>query len=63
MTTITVKGMSCSHCTGAVKEALEKLDGVTNVEVDLEKGEARYEGDADKTVACEAIESAGFEAQ
>ena len=39
MTTIKVKGMSCSHCTGAVQEALEKLDGAQNVVVDLDKGE------------------------
>ena len=63
MTTIKVKGVSCSHCTGAVTEALEKLDGVSNVQVDLDKGEASYEGDLARDLACEAIEGAGFEAE
>jgi copper chaperone len=28
-----ITGMSCQHCVRAVKEALEKLEGVTVVEV------------------------------
>ncbi len=62
MTTIKVKGMSCSHCTGAVQDALEKLDGVKNVVVDLDKGEASYEGGGDSNEACKAVEAVGFEA-
>ena len=62
MTTIKIKGMSCSHCTGAVQGALEKLDGVKDVIVDLDKGEARYEGTVDSKTACHAIEGVGFEA-
>ncbi len=37
--TITIEGMSCSHCTGSVKKALEGLPGVT-AEVSLENGTA-----------------------
>lgn len=62
MKVIKVSGMSCSHCTGAVQEALEKLDGVSNVSVDLDKGEASYEGSVDRQAACNAVESVGFEA-
>lgn len=33
---ILIEGMSCEHCVGHVKNALEGLDGVTSVEVSLE---------------------------
>lgn len=35
-TILKVEGMSCSHCVNAVTKAVEGLDGVTNVSVDLE---------------------------
>ena len=38
MPTLTVKGMSCNHCKQAVTQALEALPGVTDVNVDLQKG-------------------------
>ena len=34
---ISIEGMHCSHCTGAVTKALTKLAGVTAVDVSLEK--------------------------
>ena len=37
---IKVEGMMCMHCVAHVKEALESLKGVTNVEVSLENNEA-----------------------
>lgn len=61
MNTIKIKGMSCGHCTASVKEALEKLDGVSNVDVDLDKGEANYNGEVDPAVIKDTIESIGFE--
>ncbi len=35
---IRVKGMSCQHCVRAVEQALVALDGITEVQVSLEKG-------------------------
>ena len=46
MPTLTVKGMSCNHCKQAVTQALEALPGVSDVNVDLEKGEATWYGPA-----------------
>lgn len=58
-----VKGMSCQHCVMSVKKALSQLEGVQNVEVDLQKGEVRF--DNTKTVAPgrieKAIEEAGYQ--
>lgn len=61
MATVKIKGMSCQHCVGATKGALEELDGISNVIVDLDKGEARYDGNVDKEIVKRAIEAIGFE--
>ena len=54
--TIKVKGMSCQHCVMSVTKALSQLDGVKNVQVDLAKGEVRF--DNTKEVASNRIEKA-----
>ncbi len=41
--TITIEGMSCMHCVGRVKDALESLEGVASVEVSLDNNEAVVE--------------------
>ena len=43
MKTIKIKGMTCNHCVMAVTKALEKIDGVKNVKVDLAKAEATFD--------------------
>lgn len=37
-TIVNVSGMTCGHCISAVSEELEALDGVENVDVDLNAG-------------------------
>jgi len=63
MTTVKIKGMSCQHCVAAVTKALAKLEGLKNVQVSLERGEATFE--AEKPVAAslirEAVEKAGYD--
>lgn len=61
MTTIRIKGMSCQHCVASVTKALEGLPGISNVTVNLDKGEATYQGDVNHDLAKEAIEKTGFE--
>jgi len=60
--TLKVKGMSCQHCVMSVTKALSQLDGIKNVQVDLAKGEVRF--DNTKEVAssriAKAIEEAGY---
>ena len=43
MATVKINGMSCGHCVSAVTNALNELDGINNVNVDLDKGEATYD--------------------
>jgi copper chaperone len=63
MKTIKVKGMSCDHCVMAVTKALEGIDGVKNVKVNLKKGEATFDEKApvDMKIVKEKIEDAGYE--
>ena len=43
MATIKIKGMSCNHCVKAVTEALNEIDGIRDIKVDLAKGEATFD--------------------
>jgi copper chaperone len=61
MATVKIKGMSCGHCVNSTKQALEKIPGISDVKVDLDKGEATYRGDVDAKIIKEAISKIGFE--
>ncbi len=61
MTTIKIKGMSCQHCVGSTRKALEAIPGISNVQIDLEKGEATFDGKIDGQIVKKAIISIGFE--
>jgi copper chaperone len=62
MTTLKIDGMSCNHCVTAVEKALGAVEGITNVRVNLERGEAAFDtADAlDPDAAEAAIEKAGY---
>jgi copper chaperone CopZ len=60
---IKVTGMSCQHCVGAVTQALEGVPGVSAVQVDLESGAARVQGDADPQALIQSIRDAGYGAE
>ena len=63
MRTLKIKGMSCNHCVMAVTQALEGIDGVKDVKVDLDKGEACFEetGPVDMNTITDQIKKAGYE--
>ena len=61
MNTIKIKGMSCQHCVASVTKALEAIDGIKKVSVDLKKAEATYDGDIDLDSIKTAITKIGFE--
>jgi len=58
-----VSGMTCGHCAHAVTAALQKVPGVTAVEVRVEHGRARVEGDAKPEALIAAVADAGYGAQ
>lgn len=62
--TLNVQGMTCSHCKMSVENALNKLDGVTAAEVNLDAGQVDVTFDESKVnVAAmkEAIEDQGYD--
>ena len=60
---IKVKGMSCQHCVMSVTKALNQLEGIKNVQVDLAKGEVRFDNSKEITSTRieKAIKDAGYE--
>lgn len=56
-----IEGMNCGHCVAAVKEALENIDGVTEVVVSLDENCAILETEVDNEVLKSAIEEEGFD--
>lgn len=63
MATVKIKGMSCHHCVMAVQKALSGIDGVENVRVDLQKGEATFDEAApvDMNRVREVVQKAGYQ--
>ncbi len=63
MTTIKVTGMSCQHCVNAVTKALGSIEGIQDVQVFLDKGEAQFAEDkpVSKEVIREALKKAGHD--
>ena len=63
MKNIKIKGMSCNHCVMAVTKTLEKIDGVKNVKVDLQKGEATFDEakPVDIEIVKERIRKVGYD--
>ena len=59
----TVKGMTCAHCVAAVSEEVGRIDGVTDVKVDLASGLVTVTGtrDLDDAAISEAVDEAGYE--
>lgn len=59
---ISVEGMSCNHCVMAVTKALNELEGVSTVDVDLAGKKVVVEGNnlVEETLK-EVIEDAGYD--
>jgi copper chaperone CopZ len=41
-----IQGMSCGHCVASVKQAIQSVQGVDSVTVDLASGSAKVQGEA-----------------
>jgi copper chaperone CopZ len=63
-TTFLVPGMTCGHCKGAVTDELSKINGITNIDVDLDTKKVTIESEAvvEWQVIVDAVDEAGFEA-
>lgn len=59
--TYSVPGMSCGHCRAAVTEEVAQVEGVDQVEVDLETKRVTVSGaDLDDAKLRAAIDAAGY---
>lgn len=63
MPSVKIKGMSCAHCVASVTKALSDIDGISDVKVSLEKGEATFTQQKEVPAAAinNAITKIGFE--
>jgi copper chaperone len=61
-TTVTVTGMTCGHCVASVREELEELAGVTDVDVTLDSGQVviTSETPLDAADIAAAVDEAGY---
>ena len=61
--TINVKGMTCPHCVKHVTKALEGLEGVSDVVVDLDAGTAKFSASRDiaNSELAAVLDDAGYE--
>ncbi len=60
-TTYDVKGMTCDHCVRSVTEEITEVEGVSSVEVNLDKGTAVVTGEAPPESVKAAVVEAGYE--
>lgn len=63
-TILDVRGMTCGHCKMSVEGALNTLDGVSNVEVDLATGKVTVTYDESAVTLQkmqEAVEDQGYD--
>ncbi|HYX45061.1 MAG TPA: cation transporter [Acidimicrobiales bacterium] len=60
-TTYQVNGMTCGHCMQSVANEVKKIEGVTDVDVDLETGAVRITSEApiDEAAVRAAVDEAG----
>lgn len=64
--TLNVEGMTCGHCKMSVEGALNKIDGVSVAEVNLEDGSVNVSFDESKVnvgAMKEAIEEQGYDVE
>jgi copper chaperone CopZ len=61
---LNVEGMNCGHCSSMVQKTLEKIEGISNISVDLE-GRKAYFDTTDENLIIKAVNKvtkAGYKA-
>ena len=60
--TVKVNGMTCNHCKANVHNNLSTIEGIENIDIDLESGKVTMTGDEiDLTVVKSKVEGIGYE--
>lgn len=59
--TVTVENIKCGGCANSIRKAVGAIDGVTGVEVDVEKGDIRVEApEASRTAVVKRLLELGY---
>ena len=59
--TINIEGMTCQHCVGRVKQALEALDGVQDIEVEVGSAKVSFDNSVvSKNEIADSVVKAGY---
>ena len=58
-----VQGMSCSHCVGAVTQAVKSVDPQAEVKIDLASGKVEVDSQQDHAAIARAIEEEGYKVE
>ena len=63
MGSVKIKGMNCQHCVMAVTKALNEIEGLSDIEVSLDKGEATFKEaqPVNPELIKEKVKKAGYE--
>ena len=56
-----VKGMTCDHCVAAVTSEVSRIEGISEVVVDLSQGTLVFTGEIPRQTIADAVEEAGYE--
>jgi len=63
-TVLSIEGMSCQHCVGAVERALEGVEGLRVQKVEIGSAQVAFEpGQVQADAVRDAIEAEGFTAR
>ncbi|MCA1569097.1 MAG: heavy-metal-associated domain-containing protein [Chloroflexi bacterium] len=61
MRNYTVEGMTCGHCSKAVRDEVLQVEGVRGVDVDLDSGRVTVAGESfENDAIAKAVDDAGY---
>lgn len=61
VSTVTISGMSCAHCTRAVFTSLSGVKGISHADVSIGRAVIEHDGSVTAEAVREAISIAGYE--
>jgi copper chaperone CopZ len=61
VSTVTISGMSCAHCTRAVFTSLSGVKGISRADVSIGRAVIEHDGSVTAEAVREAISMAGYE--
>jgi len=59
--TLSIPGIKCGHCVATIEAALNDLDGVSRVNIDLHNKSAQIDANVPIERVIETIQSAGYQ--